>query len=352
MKKLSASGLVLLAAVLVAPVAAQADPVPGWYLGLGVSGNQTLDGNTHFSGSQNVVEYDLGWGVHGSGGYAFQNGLRLEGEVAHHQADVDQVVGGTGGTGSLNTTTFMGNLLYDVRTGTMFTPYLGAGLGLAIADADNAGTLSNGFNMNDDQFVFVWQAIVGLATQLSRNWAVTADYRYIDTSYPRFSLTGGGNARTENGSHNIMLGVRYSFGHEPPPPVAETVAPTVPTVASSRVAASTTVPQSYMVFFDFDESVLTPEAKRILAIAAQEFQRGGYIRIVVTGHTDTMGTAKYNQGLSNKRASAVRAELGRLGVSADAVKALGAGESGLLVPTADQVREAQNRRAEIVFDKQ
>ncbi|MDX2027009.1 MAG: outer membrane beta-barrel protein [Alphaproteobacteria bacterium] len=350
MKKISAS-LLVLAGALIAPLAAHADPVPGWYAGLGVSGNQTLDGNTHFSGSQNVAEYDLGWGVVGSGGYAFKNGFRLEGEISHRQADIDKMTGGTGGTGTLNTTDVMGNVLYDFRTGTLLTPYVGAGLGLALADADNAGTLSNGSNMNDTQYVFIWQAIAGVAAQISRSWAITTDYRYINTTYPRFALTGGGNATTENASHNIVLGVRYSFGQEPPVPVAETTAPTVPTVASSRATTAATVAQSYMVFFDFDQSVITPEAKRILASAAQEFQRSGYVRIVVTGHTDTMGTPKYNQSLSERRASAVKTELERLGISVQSIRTAGAGEKGLLVPTADQVREAQNRRAEIVFDK-
>lgn len=112
------------------------------------------------------------------------------------------------------------------------------------------------------------------------------------------------------------------------------------------------VPQSYMVFFDFDKSVLTPEAKRIIAAAAEDFKKGGYVRIVVTGHTDTVGTVKYNQKLSERRAAAVKKEFAQLGVPAAEVQAVGVGKSGLLVPTADGVREAQNRRAEIVFNKQ
>jgi outer membrane protein OmpA-like peptidoglycan-associated protein len=107
-----------------------------------------------------------------------------------------------------------------------------------------------------------------------------------------------------------------------------------------------------MVFFDFDKSALTPEAKKILASAAQDFKSGKYVRIVVTGHTDTVGTAKYNQKLSERRAATVKTQLQKLGVNPSEIEATGVGKNDLLVPTADGVREAQNRRAEIVFQSQ
>ena len=76
------------------------------------------------------------------------------------------------------------------------------------------------------------------------------------------------------------------------------------------------------------------------------------MRIVVTGHTDTVGSVLYNQKLSDRRAAAVKAELQSLGVDSNVIVATGVGKNGLLVPTANGVREAQNRRAEIVFDRQ
>ena len=72
-------------------------------------------------------------------------------------------------------------------------------------------------------------------------------------------------------------------------------------------------------------------------------------RIEVTGHTDTSGSAQYNQGLSVRRANAVAAELVRLGVPRNEISARGVGESQLLVPTPDNTREPQNRRVEIVL---
>lgn len=150
-----------------------------------------------------------------------------------------------------------------------------------------------------------------------------------------------------------MLGLRYKFA-EPQvkaQPVPTPVAPPAPAMQKAVAPVVAPVPQSYMVFFDFDKAVLTPEALRIVTAAAEDFKGGKYVRLVVTGHTDTMGSSKYNQKLSERRAAAVKAEFTRLGVPAAEVVASGAGKNSLMVPTADRVREAQNRRAEIVLQK-
>jgi len=77
----------------------------------------------------------------------------------------------------------------------------------------------------------------------------------------------------------------------------------------------------------------------VVAQAAQEYQETGAARIVVTGHTDTSGSADYNLELSLRRAELVANELIRLGVPATEITTLGRGEEDLLVPTADGVRE-------------
>jgi OmpA-OmpF porin, OOP family len=346
MNKLSIFALALFALFLAMPV--QADDTPGWYVGAGVGGIITPDAMGHTESGDTRIEYNPGWSALGSGGYEWNNGWRLEGEVYHSRADVDKVDGPGGSTGHLSNTDLFANALYDFRTGTRFTPYIGAGAGVAFATANNIGVLVNGGALNDTQTQFAYQAIAGVSTQLDDNWAVTADYRYVASLEPDYATTVGGSARSENASHNLILGVRYSFG-QPSPPVrtAELPQPKSTPMAKPVVAE---VPQSYMVFFDFDQSKLTPEAERILASAAQEFKKGGFVKIVVTGHTDTVGTIAYNQKLSERRAAIVKAALVKLGVDAKMIKAVGAGKNGLLVPSNDQVREAQNRRAEIVFN--
>ena len=64
-------------------------------------------------------------------------------------------------------------------------------------------------------------------------------------------------------------------------------------------------------------------------------------------HTDTTGSAAYNQALSERRAAHVRNELIGLGISGAQITSSGRGETELFVPTADGVKEALNRRCEI-----
>lgn len=118
--------------------------------------------------------------------------------------------------------------------------------------------------------------------------------------------------------------------------------------AIARAEAGMAVsPAAYMVFFDFDESYLTAEGRRVVESAAQSARQDGYARIIVTGHTDTVGSAEYNQGLSERRADAVRTALVEMGVPNDQIMTRGLGQTQPLVPTGDGVNEPQNRRAEI-----
>jgi hypothetical protein len=103
-----------------------------------------------------------------------------------------------------------------------------------------------------------------------------------------------------------------------------------------------------MVFFDWDSSRLSPASLNVITQAVTAFRSTGNARITATGHTDTTGPESYNMALSLRRANAVKNELVRQGVPAPAVTVIGKGESQLLVPTGDNVREPQNRRVEIV----
>jgi outer membrane protein OmpA-like peptidoglycan-associated protein len=73
------------------------------------------------------------------------------------------------------------------------------------------------------------------------------------------------------------------------------------------------------------------------------------VQIQVTGYTDASGSVGYNQRLSERRANAVADALTRLGVARSDMMVSGRGKNDQRVPTADGVREPQNRRVEIVF---
>lgn len=101
----------------------------------------------------------------------------------------------------------------------------------------------------------------------------------------------------------------------------------------------------YTVFFNFDQSSLTPEGQQVVSDAASSYERTGEASISIAGHTDSSGSAEYNQALSERRAAAVQDALIAAGVPAGAIGTVtGVGESDPLVATADGVPEARNRR--------
>lgn len=135
----------------------------------------------------------------------------------------------------------------------------------------------------------------------------------------------------------------------PPPPAPEPayVPPPPPAPAPATVTQTIQTPRDFMVFFDFDRSTLTPEAKEIVAKAVDTAKQVGSVHIVVTGHTDTVGSRRYNQGLSERRAAAVKAEMIRDGFNGYDIVTVGKNFSEPLIATGPGVREPQNRRAVI-----
>jgi len=137
---------------------------------------------------------------------------------------------------------------------------------------------------------------------------------------------------------------RYRFGggteHEEAPAASYTP-PSAPPVQKA--------PQSYLVFFDFDKSDLTPQGHQIVDQAAANAAPAKVTRIEVTGHTDTVGSDAYNMRLSKRRADAVAAELETKGIPASEIAIVAKGKHDPLVPTGDGVKEPQNRRVEIVY---
>jgi outer membrane protein OmpA-like peptidoglycan-associated protein len=106
--------------------------------------------------------------------------------------------------------------------------------------------------------------------------------------------------------------------------------------------------RSFLVFFDWDRADLTDRTRQIIGEAASA-RSAGVTRIEVNGHADRSGSPQHNQTRSVRRAEAVAAELVRRGVPRNEIVTRGFGEQNPLVPTADDVREPQNRRVEIIL---
>jgi len=138
--------------------------------------------------------------------------------------------------------------------------------------------------------------------------------------------------------------LKYRFGGPAAEPEAAPVAYTPP--PAQAVASA---PKSYLVFFDFNKSDLTAQATQIVDQAASNAGPAKVTRLTVTGHTDTVGSDAYNMRLSRRRAESVAARLEKDGIASSEIEIVAKGKRDLLVPTADGIREPQNRRVQIVY---
>ena len=128
----------------------------------------------------------------------------------------------------------------------------------------------------------------------------------------------------------------------PPPP------PPPPPPIYGQVQPPQAIPNTYIVFFDWNRSWISPAGMEVIRQAAEAWHRFGNVRVHVTGYTDTSGSYRYNVRLSERRAAHVAIELERFGVPRAAMEIRGLGETNLRVPTPHGVREPQNRRVEII----
>ena len=109
--------------------------------------------------------------------------------------------------------------------------------------------------------------------------------------------------------------------------------------------------RTFIVFFDFDKSNLTEAAQAVVAEAVKVAKANGFVRVQIVGHTDTVGSDKYNQKLSERRGEAVKDEMVRQGMDGSTIGVEGKSFHDPLVPTGPGVREPQNRRAVIDLGK-
>ena len=310
--------LLAAAAALALTGAAAADTPAGFYLDLGAGGNWLQDFESQ--------DFDTGYYAGGTAGYKLDNGLKFEFEVAYRSNDFDFVFGQTAlfrGTGTVTSFSLMGNMLYDIDLGPGYSLSLGGGVGTARIGFDAAPFL------DDRDWVFAFQGLAELEAMVSDDVGIFAGYNYFEANNA-FDDSDGFDYK----AHTALVGVRFHFieAEAPPPPP-----PPPPPVAA----------KTFIVFFNFDKSDLTPEAQAVVAEAAAAFKSTGSVSIAVVGHTDTVGSAAYNLPLSERRAASVKAGLVANGVPGDVISTSGKGFSEPLVPTGPGVKEPQNRRATI-----
>lgn len=109
-------------------------------------------------------------------------------------------------------------------------------------------------------------------------------------------------------------------------------------------------PLEFIVYFDFDKASLRSDAKSVIDQAVGLLRKGAQApTLKLVGHTDTVGTEKYNLKLSERRVKAVLNALVDSGVDPARIQTFAAGESDPAVKTGDNVREPLNRRVEAVM---
>jgi OmpA-OmpF porin, OOP family len=336
---------------------------PGWYMGMESGWSHLSDpSSTPTVGAGSLGSFTArpseGYAVGGKFGYSgvFLPDLRAEGELVYRSNNLSSVSGPFLGptstmhaaTGSIDSFGLMANLIYDFKNTTPWTPYIGGGVGAAALEVINAGVPSmSSVTVRDTEWEFAYQAIAGVSYTFNRNWSASLDYRYFATLDPTFHTTIAGlpaSAKTQYSTHNVMVGFTYHFAPLLPPPHA---APAAPVAQPASIPPPP--PQTFIVYFDFDRSNLTADGARVVQDAAAAFKTTGFATVTVTGHTDLAGTQLYNLALSKRRADTVRAELVKDGVPTNLIVESWHGKESPAVPTADGVREARNRRVEIVL---
>jgi len=102
--------------------------------------------------------------------------------------------------------------------------------------------------------------------------------------------------------------------------------------------------------FDFDKATLTAEGKQRVDNAAKVLKDNPSIKVSVDGHTDSIGSDKYNQGLSERRAQAVANELVSQGIAKSRLHVQGFGKRKPVADNKTAAGRARNRRVEIVVE--
>ena len=326
------------------------------------------------------IDSELGYDVGGLVGYDF-GPFRLEAEASYREADIDELTGGERGLqagpdfgnddddfgdiaigsfpagGEFNALSFMINGLFDFGADDGLQAFAGGGVGIARVDLDSTVQLSGPGAFDDSDTGFAWQLLAGVRAPLNDVIDVGLKYRYFNAEDVGLVDTRGFDLDTDVTSHSVLGSIIINFGGQeeplppppPPPPPRPAPPPPPPAPPPPPPAPPPCNTGPYIVFFEFDEADITADAATILDNAVTAYANCGAANIMLAGHTDRAGSVTYNMGLAERRNASVQSYLSGRGVPSTRISTEAFGESQPRVPTADGVRELQNRRVEVTY---
>ena len=212
------SKIVMICAMLLT-VASGAHAAP--YLSVSAGYSQPSDSTlTDDLGFKSTAVFKPGFVLSGAVGNAFCNGLRVEGEVSYRQTDFDKIK--QAGTPDLLVDSkvwalsALGNVFYDIRTGSVVRPYIGAGLGFSDVNVGDGTAKGAGVARNsgatlplwtsEHKTVFAYQVGTGVGIDLSKRVILDLGYRFFGTEDIKFDFS-----RMTFNSHNVTVCARVLF---------------------------------------------------------------------------------------------------------------------------------------------
>jgi outer membrane protein len=275
------------------------------------------------------------------------------------------------------------SLQYHFLPDGRFRPYIGAGINYTtFMDEEFRGSFLDALDLPsgtklklDDSFGPSVQ--IGADIAINYNWFVNIDIRWFDIDTDaeiRLPITNSdplklGTVEIDPIAYGIMIGYRFGSPKPAAVPVAATRAapPPPPPPAAPRDSDGDGVPDdkdacpntprgdrvdafgcscdvTVNLEFEFDSDRLTAGDQRRVDEVIANLKRLPFVYGTVEGHTDDVGDAAYNMGLSERRAQAVIDYMAANGINTSRLAAKGLGESQPVASNATEEGRAQNRR--------
>lgn len=212
----------ILTAAFIAAAAAAPAAAEGWYVradaGIGLSGS--LDSanevaiTPQFGGGR---ELEDDWVASFGAGRSFGSGLRVEGEFAYRNGDIEPSTRVAPG-GEARAASALLNVAYDFNKGAWLEPYVGAGIGAARVEAtafNNAVLPADLVGFDDDDTALAYQLQAGVGVRLTDSLTLDLGYRYFAAPELEFDgRTALGAPRTFEADYEhqaATAGLRWSF---------------------------------------------------------------------------------------------------------------------------------------------